>query len=81
MTAESETHWSLVVRAANGDDGARSTFGRAYLPLVRSFLAGRWQRTMLAGEVDDAVQEVFVDCFRTGGALGRADRDRGEFRG
>jgi len=81
MPQEPETHWSLVARAADGDGSARSAFGRAYLPLVRSFFAGRWQRTALAAEVDDAVQEVFIDCFRDDGALGRADPGRGEFRG
>ena len=81
MVSEQETHWSLVHRAADGDDRARSSFGRAYLPLVRAFFVARWQRTALGSEIDDAVQEVFVDCFREGGALGRADSSRGEFRG
>jgi DNA-directed RNA polymerase specialized sigma24 family protein len=36
---------------------------------------------MLEGEIDDATQEVFVECLKTGGALERADADRGDFRG
>ncbi|MBL8752116.1 MAG: sigma-70 family RNA polymerase sigma factor [Planctomycetes bacterium] len=76
-----ETCWSLVGRAANGDADARSRFSHAYLPLVRSFLATRWRCTPLAAEVDDAVQDVFVECFRPAGPLGRADRAAGDFRG
>ena len=34
------------------------------------------------GEIDDAVQEVFVECFKEGGALTRAEKGRtGGFRG
>jgi RNA polymerase sigma factor (sigma-70 family) len=76
-----ETCWSLIGRAANGDAAARSTFGRGYLPLVRSFLAARWRGTPLSAEIDDAVQDVFVECFRPSGPLGRAEAGRGDFRG
>ena len=55
-----DTCWSLIGRAATGDAGARSAFGRSYLPLVRAFLAARWRGTALAGEVEDA-----ADCFAT----------------
>jgi DNA-directed RNA polymerase specialized sigma24 family protein len=48
---------------------------------MQSFFEKRWRRTSLEGEVDDAVQESFVDCFRPKGALGRADASYGEFRG
>lgn len=76
-----DTCWSLIQRAATGDAGARSTFGRNYLPLVRAFLAARWRGGPLANDVDDAVQDVFLECFRAGGPLGRADRGTGDFRG
>lgn len=33
------------------------------------------------GELDDACQEVFADCFRPDGPLTRADPERGDFRG
>ncbi len=77
----SETSWSLIRRAASGDAPSRSMFGRTYLPLVRSFLAGRWRGTPLAEQIDDAVQDVFVECFRQNGSLSRADADKGDFRG
>ena len=81
MDADQDTRWSLIAQAAEGDADARDCFTRSYLPLVRSFFEARWRHSWLAREVDDAAQEVFVDCFRPGGALGRADAGRGEFRG
>ncbi|MFO1008600.1 MAG: sigma-70 family RNA polymerase sigma factor [Planctomycetota bacterium] len=76
-----DTCWSLIQRAADGDATARSSFGRSYLPLVRAFLVQRWRGTPLVHEVDDAVQEAFVDCFRPGGPLTRAEAASGDFRG
>lgn len=46
--------------------------------MVRAYLAARWRSTR---GVDDAVQDVFVECFRAGGLLEKADPDRdGGFR-
>jgi DNA-directed RNA polymerase specialized sigma24 family protein len=36
---------------------------------VRAYLAARWRGSDLRSHLDDAVQEVFVECFRQGGAL------------
>ena len=44
--------------------------------MVRSYLAARWRDTAHVRAIDDAVQDVFVDCFKEGGALGRAQQDR-----
>jgi RNA polymerase sigma-70 factor (ECF subfamily) len=71
----------MIERAAAGDREARSRFGHTYLPVVRSFLEARWRATPLAAEVDDAVQEVFVECLRQNGVLSRADAERGDLRG
>lgn len=73
--------WSLVARAAAGDRAARSLFCRSYLAVVGEFLEARWRGTRLASEVDDAVQEVFVECLREDGALAVADARRGDLRG
>jgi RNA polymerase sigma-70 factor (ECF subfamily) len=78
---DGETCWSLVARAAGGDPRSRSRFGRAYLPLIRSFLSLRWRGTRLVDEVDDATQDVFVECFRPDGPLTHADAAKGDFRG
>lgn len=78
---DADVSWSLVERAAAGDGNARSSFSRSYLPVVRRFLEERWRATRLAGELDDAVQEVFVECLRENGVLSRASSERGELRG
>lgn len=78
---DGDTRWSLIQRAAEGDGDARSSFGRSYLPLVRACLSARWRNSVHAADVDDAVQDVFVECFKPGGPLGRADAATGDFRG
>jgi RNA polymerase sigma-70 factor (ECF subfamily) len=75
------TSWDLIQGAAGGDEPARQQCAERYEPVVRSYLGQRWRACGLAHELEDAVQEVFVDCLRTGGALQRADEGRGEFRG
>jgi RNA polymerase sigma factor (sigma-70 family) len=76
MQQHEETSWTLIEAAARGDSTARASFSRRYLPLIRAYLGARWSGTTLAAELDDAVQEVFVDCFRVGGVLERADPER-----
>jgi RNA polymerase sigma-70 factor (ECF subfamily) len=63
----------VVLGAAAGDAAQREAFARRYGPVVRAFLGARWRRGPLSGEIDDAAQEVFLDCFRAGGALARVD--------
>ena len=70
----------MIRGAANGRPQDRETFARRYEPVVRAYLGARWRRSPMIDDVDDAVQEVFVECFREGGALGRLDPDRGGFR-
>ena len=77
MSSARETCWTLIQGAARGTDAAREDFARRYLPVVRAYLVERWRSSFLAGEVDDASQEVFIECFREGGALQRADPARG----
>ncbi|MBK8096755.1 MAG: sigma-70 family RNA polymerase sigma factor [Planctomycetes bacterium] len=63
MTAPS-TCWQLIDDAARGDAAARQRFALDYLPAARAYLTARWRGTGLLQSVDDAVQEVFLDCFR-----------------
>lgn len=71
---ESETtRWTLIRGAAAGSAEDRDTFARRYEPIVRAYLGARWRTTGYLGELDDAVQETFVACFRAGGALERVD--------
>jgi RNA polymerase sigma factor (sigma-70 family) len=81
VSASTSTCWTVIEGAAAGRREERETFARRYVPVVRAYLAARWRGSALVDEIDDAAQEVFVDCFRDGGALGRADRAReGGFR-
>ena len=70
----------MIEDASSGDEQARGRFASMYLPVVRAYFVSRWKGSPLGVEVDDAVQEAFLECFREGGALERADRDRGAFR-
>ena len=72
-----DTCWTIIRSAAEGDAGARERFARLYQDTVRAYLGARWQRGPLAQELDDAVQDVFVECFKDGGALARLDADHG----
>lgn len=78
---DGKTCWTLIARAAAGDSPARSRFGRAYLPLIRRFLSHRWRGTRLAEEVEDATENVFVECFKPNGPLNQADAGKEEYWG
>ena len=77
MSTPDETCWSIVRGAAAGGVAERREFARAYLPIVRAYLGARWRGTGYIGHLEDAVQDVFVDCFRESGALERVDPERG----
>ena len=75
------TCWTVIRGAAEGRSEAREEFARRYLPVVRAYLGARWRGLPLMQEIDDAAQEVFLDCFKEEGVLDRADSDRpGGFR-
>jgi len=71
------TSWDLIQQAAAGDRAARDAFLESYGPVVRATLAARWRGGALAQEVDDALQDVWVECFKTEGALERAPERAG----
>jgi RNA polymerase sigma factor (sigma-70 family) len=71
LPTEQETCWTLIRAAAAGQSVPRDEFSRRYLPVARAYLAARWKNSPMLGEIDDAVQEVFLACFRQGGALAR----------
>ena len=76
-----ETCWTVLRAAVDGDSVAQSTFTRLYAAVIGGFLRARWRGRALSADVDDAAQEVFVECFKPGGVLERADADAGQFRG
>jgi RNA polymerase sigma-70 factor (ECF subfamily) len=76
-----KTSWMLIQGASEGEQQAREEFARRYAPVTRAYLTSRWRRSPLKREIEDAIQEVFLECFKEGGVLGRADGEReGGFR-
>jgi RNA polymerase sigma factor (sigma-70 family) len=79
--AQSEsTCWTVIQAAAAGSARERAEFARRYARVVRAYLMARCRSPQSQQELDDAIQEVFVECFKAGGVLERADPDRGDFR-
>src|SRR5262249_48893927 len=75
------TCWTVIRGAAAGNGLDRDQFARRYAPVVRAYLTARWPGGARQQEIDDAVQEVFVECFRRGGVLERVGEGRpGGFR-
>jgi RNA polymerase sigma-70 factor (ECF subfamily) len=70
------TCWTLVQGAARGVEADVDLFVRLYAPVVRSYLLERWRSSTHRPDLDDAVQEVFVECFKQGGVLDRVDSER-----
>jgi hypothetical protein len=66
-----ESSWNLAEGAAAGQATARERFVQRYQPVVRGYVAVRWAGTAWLTELDDAVQDVFVDLFRPEGVLSR----------
>ena len=81
MPQSDTTCWTMIRSAAAGDPVARNRFARVYLPVVRAYLVARWRAVPHPPDIDDAAQDVFVQCFRNGGLLEKVDSEgRGGFR-
>jgi len=81
MPEAAPTCWTVIRGAAAGRAEDREDFARRYEPIIRAYLAARWTNGPLLAEIDDGVQEIFIDCFREGGVLERADAEKpGGFR-
>src|SRR5262245_2684451 len=81
MTQAESTCWTVIQAAATGSPADRAEFARRYDPVLRSYLGARWRSSPCLRELDDAVQEVFVECFKQGGTLDRVKPGRpGGFR-
>lgn len=72
------TCWTMILGAASGEASDRREFAARYLPVVRAYLRARWRHRLDAQELEDATQEVFVECLREGGVLDRVQRGAGE---
>jgi RNA polymerase sigma-70 factor (ECF subfamily) len=76
MSTSESTCWTVIRAAAAGSPADRDELARRYLGVVRAYLAARWRGSNLLPDLDDAVQEVFVECFRQGGVLEAAGDGR-----
>jgi len=76
MSNSESTCWTIIRAAAAGNPADREELARRYLSVVRAYLAARWRGSLIIGELGDAVQDVFVECFRQGGALEAVDAGR-----
>jgi len=75
------TIWTVIRGAAAGDARQSAEFAERYLTLARRYLAERWRGSPMTEALEDACQEVFLECFRADGVLEKADPDRpGGFR-
>jgi RNA polymerase sigma-70 factor (ECF subfamily) len=76
MPSSESTCWTVIRAAAAGSPSDRAELARRYLGVVRAYLAARWRGSPLQADLDDAVQEVFVERFRQGGAIEAAGAGR-----
>jgi len=81
MVIENTTCWTIIGSAAAGNRDDCSLFIQQYTPIVRAYLAARWKSGPCAKDLDDAVQEVFVEFIKPAGILETvATRCQGGFR-
>ncbi len=65
----------MIRGAAAGNGEEREAFAQLYAPLIRAYLAARWQVSATDEKVEEGVQEVFVECFKSGGFIGHVNSD------
>ena len=81
MASQDSTCWTLIRAAATGGREEREEIARRYRGPVEAYLRARWAGTRYLQEVEDGVQELFLECFRHGGLLEHAAEGRpGGFR-
>lgn len=66
------TCWTLIEAASDGEAAARAEFARRYLPVVRAALSALGSTRPNETDLEDAVDEVFVECLKPQGVLERA---------
>ena len=74
MSNAPSTVWEVLDAAAAGSTPARDAFVRSYGAFIRDRLGARWKGTRMLASLDDAAQEVLVECLKPNGVLARADR-------
>jgi RNA polymerase sigma-70 factor (ECF subfamily) len=76
MFPADSTCWSVIQEAARGDADARGSFVRDYRPLIQEYLRVRWARSLRIASLEDAVQDVLLECLKSGGLLVRTSGNR-----
>ncbi len=76
MATSESTCWTIIRAGAAGSPADRDELGRRYMGLVQAYLSARWRGSTLRKNLDDATQEVFIECFRQGGVLETAGAGR-----
>lgn len=76
MHASESTCWTVIRGAAAGNAIDREELARRYMGVVQAYLGARWRNSALQQDISDTVQEVFLECFRQGGALKAVDSGR-----
>lgn len=71
-----ETSWTLIRGAAGGKDAAREEFIARYETFVRRVLGRHWSGRAIAVEMEDTIQNIWVECFKKNGVIERADPNR-----
>lgn len=71
----------MIAGAATGEQDARERFIAIYGKAIRDYLIARARRLTSTLDLEDAVQNVYLECLREGGALDKANPHRpGGFR-
>lgn len=71
----------MILEASAGDEGRRAEFVAVYGSPIRAYLEARWRGRAQHTELEDAIQEVFLECLREGGVLERCrEEPPGGFR-
>jgi RNA polymerase sigma factor (sigma-70 family) len=73
MEQHDSTSWSMILGAAARRPEDQERFAALYTPMVKAYLAARWRLPILHEDVEDAAQEVMLQCFRREGALESVD--------
>lgn len=68
--------WQEALAAARGDAAARAAFWAHHARQIHAWLWLRWRHGTLRSSLDDAAQEVYLECFRPGGAMAHLDPTR-----
>ncbi len=74
MNDVDSTSWEMIEGAARGDSSQRDAFAARYAATICSWLKSRWRQSPLLASVEDVIQDVFLECFKRGGALWHVDR-------